>query len=39
MTWDPSHYGRYAAERDRPFVELLARVPEMDPTRVVDLGC
>ncbi|WP_151524463.1 methyltransferase domain-containing protein [Serinicoccus kebangsaanensis] len=39
MTWDPSHYTRYAAERDRPFVELLARVPDLAPGRVVDLGC
>ena len=28
--WDPTHYLSYADERTRPFVELLARVP--DPT-------
>ena len=39
MRWDPAHYTRYAAERDRPFVELMARVPEVEPRRVVDLGC
>lgn len=39
-TWDPSHYSRFAAERDRPFTELMARVPdEVTPERVVDLGC
>lgn len=38
-TWDPAHYTRYAAERDRPFVELMARVPDVVPERVVDLGC
>ena len=36
--WDPDHYSRFADERDRPFVELLARVPGT-PARVVDLGC
>lgn len=39
-SWDPDHYTRYAAERDRPFLELLARVPEgLEPRRIVDLGC
>lgn len=38
-SWDPSHYTRYAAERDRPFVELMARVPPLEPRRIVDLGC
>lgn len=37
--WDPDHYSRFADERDRPFVELLARVPDTAPARVVDLGC
>lgn len=37
--WDPSHYTRYASERDRPFVELMARVPDLSPRRIVDLGC
>ena len=39
MRWDPADYTRYAAERDRPFVELMARVPEVHPARIVDLGC
>lgn len=38
-TWDPQTYLRYAAERGRPFVELLARVGAEDPRLVVDLGC
>ena len=44
-TWDPDRYLAYADERGRPFVDLLARVPdgpgaEPDPVRsVVDLGC
>jgi len=38
-TWDPTHYLRYAGERGRPFVELIARVDAQAPGRVVDLGC
>ena len=38
-SWDPQVYGRYAAERARPFVDLLARVAAERPRRVVDLGC
>jgi len=37
--WDPERYLRYADERGRPFVDLLARVGAADPRRVVDLGC
>ena len=36
--WNPESYLRYADERSRPFVELLARVPGT-PRTVVDLGC
>ena len=39
MTWDPTSYLRYAGERGRPFVELLARVGAERPRTVVDLGC
>ncbi|GGO08173.1 trans-aconitate 2-methyltransferase [Microbispora rosea subsp. aerata] len=37
--WDPEVYGRYAAERGRPFYELVARVGARSPEYVVDLGC
>ena len=37
--WDPSLYLRYADERGRPFLDLLARVGAHEPRRVVDLGC
>jgi trans-aconitate 2-methyltransferase len=37
--WDPAAYARYAGERTRPFVELLARVDTREPRTVVDLGC
>jgi trans-aconitate 2-methyltransferase len=39
MRWDPGQYGRYADERGRPFVDLVARIDASAPRRVVDLGC
>jgi trans-aconitate 2-methyltransferase len=39
MRWDPDQYARFADERSRPFVDLLARVGCPAPRRVVDLGC
>src|SRR5437764_788082 len=39
--WDPAQYLRHAGHRARPFVDLLARVPDL-PTAapaVADLGC
>jgi len=37
--WDPALYRRYEDERTRPARDLLARVPNEAPRRVVDLGC
>ncbi len=37
--WDPDQYLRFASERERPFFDLLARVPVDSPGAVVDLGC
>ncbi len=39
MSWDPAQYLRFAGERLRPAVDLLARVPSAAPSTVVDLGC
>lgn len=39
LKWDPALYGRYADERGRPYVDLLARVEANAPRRVVDVGC
>lgn len=39
MSWDPTQYLKFAGERLRPAVDLLARVPLASPERVVDLGC
>ncbi|MFJ4472729.1 trans-aconitate 2-methyltransferase [Streptomyces sp. NPDC089424] len=40
-TWDPAQYLRHAGHRARPFLDLLAQLPDppTDPPRVADLGC
>ncbi|MGI5455476.1 trans-aconitate 2-methyltransferase [Streptomyces sp. CA-249302] len=40
-TWDPAQYLRHAGHRARPFVDLLARVPDLPSAQpaVADLGC
>lgn len=38
-SWNPSQYLKFAGERARPFDDLVARIPTMDPRDVVDLGC
>ena len=37
--WDPAVYGRFGAERSRPFDDLVARIGVTAPRAVVDLGC
>jgi trans-aconitate 2-methyltransferase len=37
--WNPTQYGRFAAERARPAEDLLALVRPVPGGRVVDLGC
>jgi trans-aconitate 2-methyltransferase len=37
--WDPDQYRRFAAERRRPFTDLLAGLTPVPGGRVVDLGC
>ncbi|MFF5565884.1 trans-aconitate 2-methyltransferase [Streptomyces sp. NPDC012623] len=42
-TWDPGQYLRHSGHRGRPFLDLLARVPEppapAGAPRIADLGC
>src|SRR6185312_9713539 len=37
--WDARQYLRFAGERTRPAVDLVARIDLDAPARVVDLGC
>jgi len=39
VSWDPQIYLDFAAERRRPFEDLVARVRAEQPAQVVDLGC
>jgi trans-aconitate 2-methyltransferase len=39
VTWDPTTYLNFAAERARPFHDLAARVRPKAPRSIVDLGC
>lgn len=42
-TWDPQQYLHHSAHRTRPFLDLLARIPELPagdrPARIADIGC
>jgi trans-aconitate 2-methyltransferase len=37
--WDPRQYEQFAAERSRPFSDLLARIDLPGAEEIVDLGC
>lgn len=37
--WNPETYLQFQTERDRPFFDLLAQVPDLSPARITDLGC
>ena len=39
MRWDPTRYLEFAAERGRPFDDLVGRIGAEYPDVVVDLGC
>ena len=39
MSWDPDQYLQFADHRSRPGLELIRRIPDIEPTYVVDLGC
>lgn len=37
--WDPQQYAQFAAERTRPFHDLVSRVDVVAPREIADLGC
>lgn len=37
--WNPGTYLQFQTERDRPFFDLLAQVPDLPPAHIIDLGC
>jgi trans-aconitate 2-methyltransferase len=37
--WNPSSYGRFMDQRLRPALDLLARIGDLPPGDIVDLGC
>ena len=39
MSWNPRQYSRFAGQRLRPAIDLIARIPIEHPQTVVDLGC
>jgi trans-aconitate 2-methyltransferase len=40
VSWDPTQYNRFAAEREQPFWDLVSLLqPTPSPANVVDLGC
>ena len=39
MNWDPTQYLKYAGERLRPALDLIARIPIVAPQTIIDLGC
>lgn len=39
MKWDPSKYTEFADHRGRPYLDLMDRVQNLAPKKIVDLGC
>ena len=38
-SWDPTQYAKFGDHRLRPALDLIGRIPDIGPTRIVDLGC
>ncbi|WP_338029205.1 hypothetical protein [Glutamicibacter protophormiae] len=39
MKWDPRKYTEFADYRGRPYTDLLGQLGQLEPSKVVDLGC
>lgn len=39
MAWDPRQYLNFADHRLRPAIDLITRIPGIEPKQIVDLGC
>ncbi len=39
VSWDPDRYLEFGEERGRPFDDLIGRIRQTAPKRIVDLGC
>lgn len=39
MQWNPGHYEQFKAHRERPGRDLLAGIPAITPSTIIDLGC
>jgi trans-aconitate 2-methyltransferase len=39
VVWDAAQYERFAVQRERPFHDLIARVPDGEVALAADLGC
>ena len=39
MRWNPSQYTKFAGPRLQPGLDLIARIPQLEPRCLVDLGC
>lgn len=37
--WDPEVYLKFSEARTRPAVDLISRITQRTPTRIIDLGC
>jgi len=37
--WNPEQYNKYSSQRNRPALELIARIPQQDYASIIDLGC
>lgn len=37
--WNASQYNRFAAQRLRPYIDLLSQIPDKPVTTAVDMGC